>query len=100
MLVETCWNAYPALQSRLNMKRRRCWHSYCQRRITENYFGELSAMTERSDGRMRIPASCSCGCQGSMELHRQTFAPAMSEDAYAGTENYADRLIETSVLNA
>jgi nitrate/nitrite transport system substrate-binding protein len=35
-----------------------------------------------------------------MELHRQTFGPAMSEDAYAGTENYTDRLIETSVLNA
>jgi nitrate/nitrite transport system substrate-binding protein len=47
-----------------------------------------------------IPAACPCGCDGAMELHRRTLGPAMSAGDYDGVENYSDRLIETTVLNA
>jgi nitrate/nitrite transport system substrate-binding protein len=47
-----------------------------------------------------VSASCSCGCNGSMALHRQTLGMAMSASDYSGVENYSDRLIETTVLNA
>src|SRR5580658_2323883 len=43
---------------------------------------------------------CSCGCDGSMELHRRTLGAAMSVDDYSGVESYSDRVIETAVLNA
>jgi nitrate/nitrite transport system substrate-binding protein len=45
-------------------------------------------------------ASCGCGCEGSMELHRRTLGTAMPDAAYAGAENYSDRIVETTVLNA
>ena len=47
-----------------------------------------------------IPAKCPCGCDGAMALHRRTLGTAMSAGDYDGVENYSDRLIETTVLNA
>jgi len=35
-----------------------------------------------------------------MGQHRDTLGPAMGADAYEGTENYVDRVVETAVLNA
>jgi len=46
------------------------------------------------------PASCTCGCNGSMDQHRRALGAAMREDAYAGVENYSDRIVETTILNA
>jgi nitrate/nitrite transport system substrate-binding protein len=44
--------------------------------------------------------SCACGCGGSIELHRRALGDAMSESDYSGIDNYSDRIIETTVLNA
>ena len=47
-----------------------------------------------------LSASCSCGCDGSMALHRRTLGSAMSVGDYSGVENYSDRIVETTILNA
>lgn len=48
----------------------------------------------------RLRPDCACGCRGAMGQHRDTLGPAMGGDAYEGTENYVDRVVETAVLNA
>lgn len=43
---------------------------------------------------------CSCGCNGLMDVHRRTLGVEMTDGDYIGVENYSDRIVETSILNA
>jgi nitrate/nitrite transport system substrate-binding protein len=51
-------------------------------------------------GNPSLSGSCLCGCEGAMENHRRSFGETMSASDYAGADNYSDRIIETTVLNA
>ncbi|RXF70893.1 CmpA/NrtA family ABC transporter substrate-binding protein [Hansschlegelia zhihuaiae] len=44
--------------------------------------------------------SCACGCGGAIDEHRETLGAGMRRGAYAGVENYVDRVVETTLLNA
>lgn len=50
------------------------------------------------DGTSSTP--CTCGCEGTIESHRRMFGAATPESSYSGVENYSDRIVETTVLNA
>ena len=43
---------------------------------------------------------CSCGCEGSIEQHRAELGSAMPQSSYEGTEQYVDRLVESTVLQS
>jgi nitrate/nitrite transport system substrate-binding protein len=56
-------------------------------------------MSERNGDLKRV-ADCSCGCGGAMLQHRSSLGAAKHDKDYQGFENYSDRIVETTLLNA
>lgn len=45
-------------------------------------------------------SGCACGCDGAIAMHKRTLGVDMSDKDYVGSENYSDRIVETTILNA
>jgi nitrate/nitrite transport system substrate-binding protein len=57
-------------------------------------------MSDRTVDEKLAMSGCNCGCNGSMEEHRHLLGAEMVEADYHGVENYSDRMVEMSILNA